>query len=149
MKIKCFIYPLVTIILWSFITLYRIVDDLCMKKYDSLKRLGDNEMEKQNLENDPVFLLFVKIFLVIHTFLSATRGIFYGLSFIVFEEKIFFNFFRKIFSKENKNENKEIIRNTYNSSSISDLEKEDNENEAQKISTGNIEMNDSNYASEN
>ena len=82
MKIKCFIYPLVTIILWSFITLYRIVDDLFMNNFDSLNRLGNNDMEKKSLEKYPAFLMLVKIFLVIHTFLSATRGIFYGLSFI-------------------------------------------------------------------
>ena len=49
-----------------------------------------NIISKNNEETDyfnkhPVSQFFVQSFLVIHTFISATKGIFYVFSFIVFE----------------------------------------------------------------
>ena len=155
MRYKCLIYPLVTIILWLFIGTYRIVDDSMMMKYDDGKNATrGTEKEEEDFKNNGFALFLVEFFLVIHTFLSSTRGILYGFSFIVFEEKIFFNFFRKCFKKyyfENDEENseeeeqkKEIIRITNNNSEISDscekeeIDKEESQNE-------NIEMNNSDY----
>ena len=80
MRIKCLIYPYVTIFYWLFAATYRIVYDTVMMKYDSgnnpLKRAED---ERKLFKKYPFFQIIVQFFLVIHTFLSSTRGIFYGL----------------------------------------------------------------------
>ena len=81
---------------------------------------------------------------MVHTFLSATRGIFYGFSFIVFEEKIFFNFFKRCFKRCYKDDFIEIDEEggkltTSGSSTLSDLyisrgkEEEKDDNNSQKI----------------
>ena len=151
MKIKCLTYPLVTIFIWIFAGIYRIVDDLVMMEYDNSGIPEDNsKKEKHDFEKNLFKLICVEFFLVLHTFISATRGIFYGLSFIVFEEKIFFNFFRRCFKTklfddeiEDNNGKKGILRNTNNSSTITDNNKEENEKEEEKNNV--IEMNDSDY----
>ena len=151
MKIKCLTYPLVTIFIWIFAGIYRIVDDLVMMEYDNSGNPEENsKKEKADFENNLFKLICVEFFLVLHAFISATRGIFYGLSFIVFEEKIFFNFFRRCFKTklfnneiEDNNEKKGILRNTNNSSTITDNNKEENEKEEEKNNV--IEMNDSDY----
>ena len=86
--------------------------------------------------------------MVLHTLLSATRGIFYGFSFIVFEERLFFNFFRKCFKNDNikmMEEEKEINRNTgySNFSRNSDVSENEKKNEEEKSDTN--EMNNSDY----
>ena len=151
MKIKCLTYPLVTIFIWIFAGIYRIVDDLVMMEYDNSGNPEENsKKEKADFENNLFKLICVEFFLVLHAFISATRGIFYGLSFIVFEEKIFFNFFRRCFKTklfnneiEDNNEKKGILRNTNNSSTITDNNKEENEKEEEKNNV--IEINDSDY----
>ena len=174
MRIKCFIYPLVTIILWIIFTIYRIIDDLTMMKYDEGidPKVGRNE-EENFFKNNPFAQFIVQMFLVLHTFLSATRGIFYGFSFIVFEEKLFFDFFKKCFKKswfEGEQEGNEeggmkIIRSTnYSATSsgyIKENEKEDedaenkdeNEDEDQNKDDETkgevIEMNNSEYNDNN
>ena len=146
MKIKCFTYPLVTIIIWLCIATYRFVDDLSMMDYDKGDPREKRKSEKNYFKSHHFQLFCVEFFLVVHTFLSATRGIFYGFSFIVFEEKIFFNFFKKIWMKYLRDDNlkldeeeeKNMIRNTYNSSSIGEY----NLKEEQKDDNySNIEMN--------
>ena len=129
MRIKCLIYPYVTIFYWLFAATYRIVDDTVMMKYDSgnnpLKRAED---EKKLFKKYPFFQFIVQFFLVAYTFFSSIRGILYGLSFLVFEEKIFFNFFKKCFKRYYKDgdsetndeeEEKELVRKT-NSTSMTD-----------------------------
>ena len=104
MKTKSLIYPLVTIIIWTCITIYRIVDDSLMMDID--KGNTPTETSKNEIDifkNNRPLHYCVQIFLVLHTFLSATRGIFYGFSFVIFEEKIFFDFFRRC-SKKPKRE---------------------------------------------
>ena len=155
MRYKCLTYPLVTIILWLFIGTYRIVDDAAMMKYDRNSNSTQSRVDEENFfKNHRAAQILVELFLVIHTLLSSIRGIFYGISFIVFEEKIFFNFFRNCFKKsivdeddsENneKEERKEIVRTTNNSSEISDsYDKEEMDKE--KSENDNIEMNNSDY----
>ena len=156
MKIKCFTYPLVTIIIWLCIATYRFVDDLSMMDYDKGDPREKRKSEKNYFKSHHFQLFCVEFFLVVHTFLSATRGIFYGFSFIVFEEKIFFNFFRKCFKshlfdadleKHEEEEYKETERITNNSSTIADNNKEDNEKEKKEYEDKSniIEMNDSDY----
>ena len=156
MKIKCLTYPLVTIIIWLCIATYRIIDDLSMMDYDKGNPTEKRQKEKDHFQAHPFLLFWVEFFLVVHTILSATRGIFYGFSFIVFEEKIFFNFFRRCFKShlfvndlENNEEKecKEIESNTNNSSTIADNNKEENENwkKENEDKTNVIEMNDSDY----
>ena len=96
MKIKSLVYPLVTIIYWIFAAIYRIFDDSFMIRFD----YGDNadklsEEEISFFEDYPGFQKFVEFFFVVFTFLSSIRGILYGFSFIAFEEKIFYNIFKK------------------------------------------------------
>ena len=96
MKIKSLVYPLVTIIYWIFNATYRIVDDIVMIKYDygteAFKQADD---EKIYFENHSSFHYAVEFFLTAYIFMSAIRGILYGFSFMAFEEKIFFNLYRK------------------------------------------------------
>ena len=94
MKIKCYIYPIITIVIWLFAVIYRIPDDILMNKYDNVPQKSDAEREQELFEGNPAFQIFVQACLVLHTFVSAYRGIFYGFSFLVFEEKVFFNFFK-------------------------------------------------------
>ena len=156
MRLKCLIYPSVTIFYWIFAATYRIVDDTFMMKYDSgndpLKRA---EEERELFEKYPIFQFIVQFFLVTYTFFSSIRGILYGISFLVFEEKIFFNFFKKCFKRYYKDrdsetndeeEEKELVRKT-NSTSISDVYiRKNKEKEEQKEESNyhDIEMNTSN-----
>jgi hypothetical protein len=155
MRIKCLIYPYVTIIIWLIIATYRIVDDSLfyeIDQYDDSQKSIDKEKE---ILGDNIFLNnIVEIFLVFHTFLSTLRGIFYGLSFIIFEEKIFFNFFKKFYKKclkdeyseENEDDVHEIQRNTNNFSVENDYEnKEKEEKEEENYSKNDIELNTSEY----
>ena len=161
MRIKCLIYPSVTIIIWIFFATYRIVDDLIMLKFDNtdISPSEGREKEKEFFEDFTFVQVLVQFFLVIHTLLSSFRGIFYGLSFIVFEEKTFNNFFRKFWNKIKKKDDSdikdenEIVRNTNTNSLVSDNneiknkeENEYNEKQEENISkTDTIEMNTSDY----
>lgn len=153
MRIKCLIYPYVTIIIWLIIATYRIVDDSLfyeIDQYDDTQKSIDKEKE---ILGDNIFLNnIVEIFLVFHTFLSTLRGIFYGLSFIIFEEKIFFNFFKKFYKKcfkdeyseENEDDVHEIQRNTNNFSVENDYENKEKEEEDDSKNE-NVELNTSEY----
>lgn len=99
MKIKCFIYPFITIGIWGFFAVYRIADDIIMMGIDGGERTAGSEREKQIFNDYPVLKGFMEAFLVIHTFFSSIRGILYGFSFIIFEEKTFGNCFRRCIYK--------------------------------------------------
>ena len=100
MVVKCRIYPIITIIIWLLASIYRHIDDIIMKdvdKYDTQEKSQTNEdqywAEHSNLR------ILEEINLVAHTVLSSFRGILYGFSFIIFEEKIIGIFFRKYIYK--------------------------------------------------
>ena len=130
MRLKCLLYPSVTIGYWLFATIYRISDDIAMMKFDTGDKPYQGEEDEREFFNDhPFFQFLVQFFFVLYTFFSAIRGIIYGISFLVFEEKIFFNFFKKCCRRSyiqnvtsigrEDSYNKGILRNT-NSTSISD-----------------------------
>ena len=154
MRIKCLIYPNVTILIWLIIATYRIVDDSLFLEIDSLDDADESiEEEKRKLGDNTFLYVTVQLFLVLHTLLSTLRGIFYGLSFIIFEEKIFFNcfktFYKKCFKDEYLEENEEdvhvIQRNTNNSSVENDYEDKEKEEEENDSKNDNIELNASDY----
>jgi len=101
MKVKCFIYPITTIVIWGLSLIYRSIDDIFFSKYDDYEdqEKYDPDKEKNDLNDNVPLKNFVQTLLVFHTFLSTMRGILYGLSFIVFEERIFWNCFRRFFKK--------------------------------------------------
>ena len=133
MRIKCLIYPIVTICYWVLAATYRVFDDIFMRTFDEDDNPFDGEdMEQDFFKRHYIFQKVVQILFVIYTFLSSIRGILYGFSFIVFEEKIFFNFFKKIWSlcgqkksETNNEEDKRIVNNTTvisnRSSNVSDI----------------------------
>lgn len=95
MQIKCFIYPIITIVIWFFLCLYRFIDDFAMSGIDDSDNRAQGEEEEKNFfNNHPGLKEFVEFNLVFHTLLSSIRGILYGISFIIFEEKSFKNIFR-------------------------------------------------------
>jgi hypothetical protein len=133
MKAKCLIYPFVTISIWLLSTLYRLFDDLFINVHFDSKDDSPSqgkEKEKEFFNAHPILQFFVQALLVFHCILSAFRGIFYGFSFVVFEEKIFYNFFKKLYDKclkddfpdDEEEENNNIIRNTNNVSTSSDID---------------------------
>ena len=158
MRLKCQIYPYVTIFYWLFAATYRIVDDSFMWQFDSSDEdpYTQNENEKKLFDNHPGFHALVQFCFVAYTFLSSIRGILYGFSFLVFEEKIFFNFFKKCFKRCYKEEDSDsdeddesrLVRNT-NSTSISDMYvtrgKEEQKDESNYQT---IEMRENNYDNE-
>ena len=101
MKVKCFIYPTTTIVIWGLSLIYRLIDDIIFSKYDDYENHDehDKDAEKNDLNKKVSLKNFVQTLLVFHTFLSTMRGVLYGLSFIVFEERIFWNCFRRFFKK--------------------------------------------------
>ena len=162
MRIKCKIYPNTTIIIWSIVIAYRFIDDLFMEKFDSEDMTPEEgtEEEKKFFTAHFAIQIIVQISLVLHTILSTLRGIFYGLSFIVFEEKAFYDCFKKCLKKfkkndyliDNEEDKKGIIRNTENSSSTYENNKNDEEDkerdsnfveERDTFKERNIEMNTS------
>ena len=98
MRIKVLTYPWVGIIIWGLSTIYRITDDVIMAKIDygshNDRDEGTNK-EKELFANYPGFQFFVELFMVLHTILSSFRGILYGFSFLIFEDKRFGRYFRK------------------------------------------------------
>ena len=96
MKIKSLVYPLVTIIYWVFNATYRIVDDSYMMEYDyAADPVEAADKERQMFEGNESWHKAVQTFLVAYILMSAIRGILYGCAFIAFEEKIFFNIYKK------------------------------------------------------
>ena len=96
MKIKCLIYPCITIGIWALFTIYRMVDDIMMMSIDKYSREDGRDREKEIIGDNPPLQRLVEAFLVIHSFFSSIRGILYAFSFIVFEEKVFGNCLRKL-----------------------------------------------------
>ena len=149
MRIKCLIYPSVTIGIWSFATVYRFLDTIFMYRFDHGEDPEGSNRDEESFFNDFPFVQFlVQFFLLIHTLLSATRGLFYGFSFIVFEEKLFFNFFRKCCSKNDLNNNEEEQKQILSDSRVSDQNEiknvEDNEEKNEdNLDKDSIEMNSS------
>ena len=102
-KIKCTIYPIATIFIWLLFAIYRLFDDFMMEPFDRSDSEDDNnDDEIEYFEDHPNLAILVQTFLVIHTILSSTRGLVYGMSFIIFEEKMFGSFFRKWFGVKNE-----------------------------------------------
>ena len=154
MRAKCLVYPIVTIIIWGLVTTYRIVDTIIMWDYD----VGDYQDKKEQAEKDffneyPFLHVLVQSFLVCHVVLSSIRGIIYIFSFIIFEEKLFFNFFRKFWVKccfkdidlEIEVEENTIDKISNNSSSIKDYDEKNNKENNEDLSHSNIEMNNSDF----
>jgi hypothetical protein len=97
LRIKCLLYPIILIIFWSMISIYRIFDDFIMVEFDQgFDPYKGTDKEKEYFNKNTLMKILVQCFLVIYTILSSLRGIIYGLSFIVFEEELFYDFFRKI-----------------------------------------------------
>ena len=155
MKMKCTIYPIVTICYWTFAATYRICDDIFMREFDE----GDKPYETEDKEKNffiehYIFQKVVQTFFFIYTFLSSIRGIIYGLSFLVFEEKIFFNFFKTILKKcskkkEPEEEENRLIRNTNSSSNRYSNTNDIKEEPKEGSNNQNIEMNDSCHEMDN
>ena len=153
---KCSIYPMVTIIIWVLIGIYRVIDDLVMLEYDNASNASEGRKKEQDDFDNSWFKFLVQFFLVLHTLLSSLRGEIYGFSFIIFEEKAFFNIFKKCCYKkkfltndesENNEENdKDIERHSSKNSNENKFngEKEDD------VKSNSIEMNsDYNYNESN
>ena len=153
MRIKSLIYPLVTIIYWTFTAIYRIVDDSFMMEFDGTKDPYDGVSDEQNFFKDHfAFQITVQVFLVLYIFLSAMRGILYGLSFIAFEEKIFFNFCRKMCKSCLKEKNFEVSqgsinepntdKNTedYSLGNLEENEEDDDDNDESKSDKKSVEL---------
>ena len=156
MRIKCLIYPSITIFIWTFAIIYRVIDDIIFMEIDKADTRKDStKQEKEFFKNKQFLQIIVKIFLIIHTFISSTRGIFYAISFIVFEEKVFYNFFRKFWKKcfkeeyseldENEDEKKKIINNTFYNFIIEDNKNNDSERDSKASKSDVMEMNTSDY----
>ena len=96
MRIKVLIYPWVGIIIWGLSSIYRISDDLAMLKIDSYEDREQGAIDEQEFfDSYPGLQFFTQLFMVFHTILSSFRGILYGFSFIIFEDKCFGKYFRK------------------------------------------------------
>ena len=151
MKTKCLIYPFVTIFVWGLATTYRIFELIFFWKYDNENDFDSaNDEENDYFDDHPIIQFLVQFFLVIHTILSAIKGIIYGLSFIVFEEKKFCNFFRKCFFKKkdlinNDLESKEIMKDSYRKSDNTEKylgdDVEDDKKDEENNGNENVEMN--------
>ena len=100
MVVKCRIYPAVTILIWVLASLYRYIDDIIMKGVDIYYDKEQSQYyEDEYWADHPNLRILEEINLVAHTVLSSFRGILYGFSFIIFEEKIFGDFFRNYIYK--------------------------------------------------
>jgi len=103
MTAKCFIYPLVTIFIWMLFSIYRIFDAITLSEFDVDEEGKDIDTkiieEQEYFIERPFYHFLTQFFLVCHSILSSIRGIFYGFSFMAFEEKLFFNCFRNIWEK--------------------------------------------------
>ena len=138
-KIKCKIYPLVTIIFWVLAGAYRIFDDILMRFIPDPNSFS----EYPNLAHLDQGLL------VIHTFLVSIRGLLYGVSFILFEENVFGNFLKKFLRAkkeiytEFKDDKKDNENNEEESSEEEDDEEDDKKGEISTRPSVNTEMNTS------
>ena len=162
MAVKCRIYPAVTIIIWLLASLYRHIDDIIMRDIDKYDNIDDSwRNEELYWKDHPNLRILEEINLVAHTVLSSFRGILYGFSFIIFEEKIFGDFFRNyIYKCCGKDENlynleeNESMRRTNSGNLINDsVGRESNldDQNVRNTNTGeyvrNNDMNNSDYHS--
>lgn len=100
MIIKCRIYPSITIFIWVLASIYRFIDDIIMREVDKFEdQQQSKDGEDYYFQKHPNLRILEEINLVAHTILSSFRGILYGFSFILFEEKIFGNFFKNFLYK--------------------------------------------------
>lgn len=147
---KCKIYPIVTIVLWSIFALYRITDDIAMYRFDSSYEYSGNKQEADYFKKHAVFKFFVRASLVIHTFLSDIRGLFYAFCFLAFEEKLFFGFFKKMTcsnsdkKKDTSTLNSQLIKKDNLGDSYSHHSEGNNENVG-KNDVADEDTNDQNY----
>ena len=95
MKIKILIYPWITNFIWLLLLIYRILDVIVIINIDYNNEEEKDIEENEFFEDNINFRKFYQIFLVLHTILSSIRGIIYSLIFIIFEEKVFWNCFKR------------------------------------------------------
>ena len=99
-KIKCLIYPWTTNIIWILSSIYRLIDDFIMFDIDDFDVRDKSQQKEEEFFNDnPGVQTLEEVNLVLHTLLSSARGLIYGISFIVFEEKVFGDIIKKYFYK--------------------------------------------------
>jgi hypothetical protein len=100
MHVKCFIYPIISIIIWFLSFIYRIIDDTVLFNVDNGIDGHSNDFDilskNRNLQR------FIEASLIFHTILSSFRGIFYGYAFAIFEDKAFSNNFKETLYKISK-----------------------------------------------
>ena len=100
-KWKCTLYPIINIICWFFLVIYRSMDDITTYVLSKHESFQENLQEKEEfIESHPIFKIVIQILIIVHTISSSTRGFLFGISFIALEEKLFGNFFRKCFGKK-------------------------------------------------
>ena len=67
MKIKCLVYPLITIIYWIFSATYRLVDDIIMMGYDYEDDPNESgDREERELKGNEALHFTVQFFLVVY-----------------------------------------------------------------------------------
>ena len=100
MHVKCFIYPIISIIIWFLSFIYRIIDDTVLYNVDNGIDGHSNDFDilskNRNLQR------FIEASLIFHTILSSFRGILYGYAFAIFEDKAFSNNFKETLYKISK-----------------------------------------------
>ena len=62
MRIKCLIYPSITIFIWTFAIIYRVIDDIIFMEIDNFDDKESSIEEEQNFfKENQILLIFVKI----------------------------------------------------------------------------------------
>ena len=100
MHVKCFIYPIISIIIWFLSFIYRIIDDTVLYNVD--KGIDGHSNDFDILSKNRNLQRFIEASLIFHTILSSFRGIFYGYAFAIFEDKAFSNNFKETLYKISK-----------------------------------------------
>ena len=130
-KLKCFIYFLAFFIIWLVGLIYRLFDDLLINyKFDqkSDSPSEGNKKEKEYFTDHPFLQFIVQFLLVLHTFVSSVRGIFYGILFIVEINKFTKITIKDEFSEEER-ENNKLLTNSNISTTNEFGGKKEKENE--------------------
>ena len=130
-KFKCFIYFLAFFIIWLVGLIYRLFDDLIINyKFDqkSDSPSEGNKKEKEYFTDHPFLQFIVQFLLVLHTFVSSVRGIFYGILFIVEINKFSKITIKDEFSEEER-ENNKLLTNSNISATNEFGRKKEKENE--------------------
>jgi hypothetical protein len=154
MKLKCIIYPLVTIILWICAIIYRIIEASILWQFDhGDQKDGHRKDEQEYFIKYPARQILVQVLLVFHTSITSLRGIFYGFSFIIFEEQKFSNFFRRCFvgglknkrENENESEKNSICASGSDTNENKEEKEESKERESKSEDISNVELDTSDY----